>query len=209
MSTFLEAILSPVNLVLSILLLACFGYWLMVCFGALDIDTFDLDMDTDLDIDADGGEHMLSSISLLRFFNLGEVPLMVLMSIFIFILWAAGVGSYRYVGEWGVLLQLLLLIPIILAAGLLTKAVTTPLKKIFRDLERSESSGQIDFIGKRCFVVSLTIDNQHGQVEVATQGSPIKLNALLEGSDHALNKGSEVVIVSQDSDSGVYRVRGF
>ncbi|MBX2852991.1 MAG: DUF1449 family protein [Phycisphaeraceae bacterium] len=209
MSEFIEAILSPANLVLTIMLLCCILYWLTVCLGALDIDTFDFDFDADTDVDIDAGSGGMSSISLMRFFNLGEVPLTVLASIFILILWVVGVGSYRYVGDWGILLQLLVLIPMIIGAALLTKAVSTPLKRIFRDLERSESSGEIDFIGKRCVVVSGTLDDKHGQVEVSTQGSPIKLNALLEGADHPLPKGAEVVIVSQDPDSGVYRVRGF
>ncbi|MFK7789016.1 MAG: hypothetical protein AB8C95_05895 [Phycisphaeraceae bacterium] len=209
MSEFIAAILSPVNLVLSVMLLCCVFYWLTVCLGALDIDTFDFDFDTDTDVDIDAGSGGMSSISLMRFFNLGQVPLTVLASIFVLILWVVGVGSYRYIGDWGILLQLLILVPMLIGAALLTKALTNPLKRVFRDLERSESSGEIDFIGKRCFVVSGTLDNKHGQVEVATEGAPIKLNALLEGSDHPLLKGAEVVIVSQDPESGVYRVRGF
>jgi hypothetical protein len=209
MSEFIEAILSPANLVLSIMLLCCMLYWVIVCLGALDIDAFDFDFDADADVDLDAGSGGMWSVSLMRFFNLGEVPLTVLASIFILILWVVGVGSYRYVGDWGILLQLLILIPMIIGAALLTKALSTPLKRVFRDLERSESRGEYDFIGKRCYVVSGTLDNKHGQVEVATQGSPIKLNALLEGSDHPLPKGAEVVIVSHDSESGVYRVRSF
>ena len=211
MSEILEAILSPVNLVLSILLLACIGYWAMVCLGALDIDVFDfdLDADTDVDLDIEPGTGGMSSISLMRFFNLGEVPLTVLLSIFVFILWAIGVSTHRYIGEWGILLQLLVLVPMLIGAALLTKALSAPLKRLFRDLERSESSGEINFIGMRCVVSSLTIDQNHGQIEVTTKGSPIKLNALLEGADRPLNKGAEVVIVSQDPDSGIYRVRGF
>jgi membrane protein implicated in regulation of membrane protease activity len=211
MSEFIDAILSPVNLVLSLLLLACLVYWVMVFLGALDIDLFDadVDVDADADLDLDAADHGLSTISLMRFFNLGQVPLTVLASLFVLILWVIGVGTHRYVGDWSILLQLLALVPMFVVAALLTKVVSTPLKKLFRELERAESSGEIDFIGKRCTVSSWTIDQNHGQVEVVTTGSPIKLNALLEGADHPLQKGAEVVIVSQDPDSGVYRVRGF
>ena len=209
MTEFIEAILSPVNLVLSIFLLGCFGYWLLICLGALDIDAFDFDFDIDAEVDVDAGSGGASSLSLIRFFNLGEVPLTVLASLFVLILWVVGITTHRYIGDWSILLQLLVLIPMVIGAALLTKVLSTPLKRLFRDLEQSESSGNIDFIGMRCTVASLTIDGQHGQVEVTTQGSPIKLNALLEGSDHPLQKGAEVVIVSEDSERGVYRVRGF
>ena len=102
MSEFIDAILSPVNLVLSIFLLGCFGYWAMVCLGALDIDVFDFDFDADGEVDVEPGG--TSSLSLIRFFNLGEVPLTVLASIFVLILWVVGVGTHRYIGDWSILL---------------------------------------------------------------------------------------------------------
>ncbi len=218
MSIFIDAILSPVNLVLSLLLLGCLAYWAMVCFGALDIDSLDIDLDLDLDADIDadvdldvpdaGGSAIIGS-SLMRFLNIGDVPLMVLASVFVFILWAAGVLTHRYVGEWSVLLQLALMVPMVIGAALLTKIATAPLKSVFNSLEASEHSGEIDFIGKRCHVASGTLDDKHGQIEVKTDGSPIKLNAHLEAGAKPLTKGAEVVIVSYNPEAGVYRVRGF
>lgn len=210
MSEFIDAILNPVNLVLTILLGACLLYWLMVCLGALDIDALDIDFDLDPDIDTDvdtGGA--LAGTSLARFLNIGDVPLMILLSVFLFILWAVGVLTHRYIGDWSALLQLLMLVPMLIGAALLTKIVTTPLKKILKSLDNSEHSGEIDFIGKRCTVCSGSLDSRSGQVEVTTQGSPIKLNAQLEGGDAPLTRGAEVVIVSYNPESGVYRVRGF
>lgn len=220
MSEFIDAILNPVNLVLTVMLGLCFAYWLMVCFGAVDIDAFDVDFDVDVDADVDvdvdvdadvdaAGAHAFPAMSLLKFFNLGEVPLMVLLSVFIFLLWAVGIVSHRYIGDWSVLMQLLILIPMILASLLLTKLATAPLKSIFASLEASQHTGEFNFIGQRCTVASMTLDANHGQVEVNTEGAPIKLNAHLEASDTPLNKGAEVVIVSHDPETGVYRVRGF
>lgn len=215
MTEFIQSCIeSPVNLVLSIALALCFLYWVMVCLGAIDMDAFDVDFDVDaeadvdLDVDVHGG-HALPAMSMLKFFNLGEVPLMVLLSVFVFVLWAVGVFSYRFIGDWSLVLQLLTLVPMILFAMLTTKFATAPLKSIFKSLEDSESAGEFDFIGQRCSVVSMTIDANHGQIEISTDGNPIKLNAQLEGSEHPLQKGAEVVIVSHDPENGVYRVRAF
>ena len=211
MSEFIDAILNPINLVLTILLGMFVLYWVSVCLGAIDMDALDVDLDVDLDADADldGSHHAIPGSGFLRFFNLGEVPLMVLLSVFVLVLWAVGVASHRYIGGWSVLMQLLVLLPMILAAALLTKLATAPLKKVFRELEASQHTGEIDFIGMRCTVASLSLDQRHGQVEVQTDGSPIKLSAYLESEHAALQRGDEAVIVSHDKERGVYRVRGF
>jgi hypothetical protein len=214
----LQACLSPVNLVLSVMLALVVVYWVLVILGALGIDTFDLDLDTegdadvslDKNVDASGGGWLAGGVGMLRFFNVGEVPLMFLLSIAILAMWAIGVLLHPLVGQWAVVLQLAMLVPIALAGLLIAKVVTTPLKVLFRKIEeRSEQEQHIELVGRRCRVLSGTVNATRGQVEVETQGAPLLLNARTTSNDHELKRGDEAVILSHDESKRVYYVRGF
>lgn len=212
MSQFIEACTqSPVNLALSIALGFVMLYWLVVILGAVGMDSLDFDLDFDADADAQGG--MLGAglgFSVLKFFHVGTVPLLVLLSIFVLMLWAIGVVSYGWIGNWGILLQLVMLIPFAIGAVLITKALTLPLKLIFEKIQAQEEAEQhVQLIGTRCVVVSLTADRKHGQVEVATEGAPLRLNVVTGDHDTVLNKGDEAVLISQDADTRVFTIRGF
>lgn len=214
MSQFIEACTqSPVNLALTIALGFVMLYWLVVILGAVGIDSLDFDFDFDADVDGSGNGGIMGAglgFSVLRFFHVGTVPLLVLMSVFLLTLWAVGVVSYRWIGNWGMVLQLLMLIPFGIGALLLTKLLTLPLQVLFEKIHAQEKAEQhVVLIGKRCNVVSLTADHKHGQVEVETAGSPLRLTVVTHQPDIVLNKGDEAVLVSQDASTGVYTVRGF
>lgn len=208
MSEFIAAILSPVNLFLTVLLAGCALYWGLVIIGGLTPDAFDVDLDTDVDADADvaGGPGMLG---LAKFFNVGEVPLMILLSIFIGILWFAGIALHPYIGGWSFIFQVLMLIPMGLVALLLTKVATQPLVKVFRQLRAEENAAALDLLGERCVIVSGTANHRHGQAEYSTNGSPLKLNVKTASRQQTLSRGDEAVIVADRDEKGVYTVRGF
>ena len=206
---------SPVNLALSVLLGLILLYWVIVCLGAVGIDSldfdFDMDGEPDFDLDANGSLlHAGMSTSVMRFFHIGTVPLLVLLSVFVLAMWALGVISYRWIGHWSVLLQLAMLVPFALGALVLTKVLTLPLAALFKKMREQEDAEQhVDLIGRRCRVVSLTADHRHGQVEVATEGAPLRLNVTTADESIVLNKGDEAVLITQDKARGVYHVRGF
>lgn len=208
MSEFFAAILSPVNLFLTVMLCGCLFYWVMVIVGGLSPDSIDVDLETDVDADADvsGGPGMLG---LAKFFNVGEVPLMILVSIFVGILWFAGVALHPFIGGWAVVLQFLMLIPMALVALFLTKIVTQPLVRVFRQLRAEENAAGLELLGERCVIVSGTADDRHGQAEYATNGSPLKLNVKTASAGQTLSRGDEAVIVADRDEKGVYTVRGF
>jgi len=214
MSEFIDAILSPVNLVLTVFLVCIAAYWLLVIFGTLAPDALDIDLDFDGQGDLDGsveppvaGGGGLSNA--LRFFNIGEVPLMVLLTIFIAALWFVGIATHPWVGGWSIVFQLLSLVPMIAVALLTTKLLTQPFKGFFSKLKESELDGQIEVVGQRCRVISATIDHRFGQVEVQTGGAPLKLNAKTAGPGEELKRGDEVVVVADRDTKGLYTVRGF
>lgn len=210
MSQFFDAILSPVNLVLTIMLVLCLAYWLLVALGSIALDTLDIDLDADLDTAGDGGFSGGSiALGVGKFLNVGEVPLMILLSIYLLVLWLVGMFVHPWVGGWGVIVQVLALVPMGIVAALVTKLLTQPLASVFRKLrEAEEAERHLNLVGMRGRVISGEVNERYGQIEVETQGNPVKLNARIAAGEADLAKGSEVVIVAQQDDN-TYLVRGF
>ena len=207
---------SPVNLTLSVLLALTMTYWLVVLVGAVGLDSldFDLDLDTDVDLDIDASSSGFlatgATASVLKFFHIGTVPILVLWSVFLLSLWALGVVSWPLVGSWGVLLQLAAVAPLAIGGLLLTKVLTLPLKSVFDRIERdTEAENNVQLLGRRCTIVSLTADARFGQAEIATSGSPLKLHVRTRDADTVLNKGEEAVLVGEDKGARIYYVQRF
>lgn len=211
MTEFIHAIMSPVNFALTVLLCCLVLYWLVVMIGMADMDflDFDVDVDTDADIDADisSGGHGIGS--LLKFLNVGEVPLMILLSVFVMFLWLIGVLTKMVFGDWSMLVNLAALVPTIFLGLLLTKILTHPLRRLFEQLERDANAGKVDVVGQRCRVVSASVDQGHGQAEIATGGSPLRINVKVSAESASLVRGDEAVVVTDRDEKGVYTVRGF
>ena len=233
---FLQACVSPVNLVLSVLLGLCLLYWILVVFGFLATETFDLDADLDADVDADadldletdvdadadvdmdtdaevaghGGGIGGAGLAVLRFMNVGDAPLMVVLTVLVLVMWIISVSAYEWIGGWSLLLQFAMLVPVFLVAAALTKLLTQPVKHIFRRMREEERAQQhLDLLGKMCRVVSNEATESYGQAEFATDGAPLLLNVRLSEGAAALNRGDEAVIVSHDRNRNVYIIRAF
>ncbi|MFI4860417.1 MAG: hypothetical protein ACIAXF_07025 [Phycisphaerales bacterium JB063] len=212
MTEFLHAIMSPVNFALTVLMCCLVLYWLVVMIGMADLDflDFDVDVDTDVDVDADvasGGGH--GFMTLLKFFNVGEVPLMILLSVFVMMLWLVGVLTKMWFGDWSLPVTLLALIPMVVGCLLLTKLMTHPLRRLFEQLERDANAGKVDVMGQRCKVVSAVVDERHGQAEIETGGSPLRISVKVPAGGAPLERGDEIVVVADRDEKGVYTVRGF
>ncbi|XAM01426.1 DUF1449 family protein [Phycisphaeraceae bacterium D3-23] len=212
MAEFIQAIMTPMNFALTVLMCCLVLYWLVVMIGMVDLDflDFDLDVDTDADVDADvgsGGGHGLASF--LKFLNVGEVPLMILLSVFVALLWLIGVLTKMWFGDWSMLVNILAFIPMVILGLLLTKILTHPLRRLFEQLERDANAGKVDVMGQRCTIVSATVDDRHGQAEIVTGGSPLRISVKLPAGSEPLERGDEIVVVTERDEKGVYTVRGF
>lgn len=205
MNEFIDAISSPVNFGLTILLGCFVFYWAVVMIGIADIDAFDLDVD--VDADAGGVQFM----SFLKFLNVGEVPLMILLTVFSLVLWLVGVLSYMLIGSafFSVPMQLLSLLPMGILAVLLTKLLTQPLRKLFSQLDQDASAGAVEVVGMRCRVISSTVTERMGQVEIETDAAPVRLNVRTSAGAAVLKRGDEAVVVADRDENGLYIVRGF
>jgi len=216
MQELIQAIQSPVNFALTVLLACFLMYWLVVVFGVIGLDALDFDFDIDADVDADvdvdldiGSAGSLGFLDVLRFFNVGEVPLMLLLSLFTLIMWVIGMLAHPWAGGGSVLVQILMLVPMGIAALFVTKFVSYPLKRVFARMKEDERAGQVELIGQRCRISSAAVDHVKGQAEFETAGAPLKLNVKTAEEGQTLSRGDEAVIVTDRDERGVYTVRGF
>ncbi|MEZ6099444.1 MAG: DUF1449 family protein [Pirellulaceae bacterium] len=159
---------------------------------------------------ADGGEHAFGSyvVSFLRFFNVAEVPLMIWATALISTMWAVSIlGNYYLNPGLGTGLALLLIVPNVVVALIVTKVVTTPLGYVFRKARQGvELPARI--VGKTCTITSSTVTTAFGQGQMARVGAPLTLNVRArEGTE--LCKGDQALVVEHDEEKNIYWVVPF
>ncbi len=164
MTEFLQPYISGPMLVPSIVLgLVCL-YWLFVILGAFDLELFDFDLDLD---GGDGSAFDVGLVSL-KFLNLGDVPLMIWVSVFGLAFWilTALVVENPNVGlnarPWIIVLGCAFL------AVVVTKFLTNPLRGRFTVKEPNTVA---EMMGREC-TISADTDQNHGQATVQTKAAP-------------------------------------
>lgn len=221
--SFLEFSFALVNLPYTLLVCVVLLYWISVIIGALDIDLFhfdldvnadmemdlDADLDTDMDAGADGDAqvHGDSLRSVLLFFNLGDVPVMIMVSVLCFFMWNISMLFTYYTGNQSLLMALAVFIPNFLGSLFIAKFVTHPFRILFRALGRDTEQAQ-DLMGKSCIVTTSQVDAAFGQAKIETEGAPLLLNARTEDGE-ILKKGEEALVVSYDPKKSIAIIKKF
>lgn len=235
MGEFLSALFAPVNLLYTGLFILMLLYWASVIIGALDMDSLDvhahMDTDMDADMDADVHAHMDADVDgdvdadvhaetdaqghlghsggvvygMLRFFNVGEIPLMIMLSFTILFMWAGAVLVHHYLGIHSLLVALALFVPYFISALLVAKVVTTPLKALFKSLKKQTEQHE-ELLGRDCVVTTSEVNGEFGQAEVKTRGSPLLLNVRTEHGQ-VLVRGDEAIITHHLPSKGIYIVQ--
>lgn len=211
-----ELTISPGVLPFSILLIPVACYWLLCLVGIADMDMFDVDFDADgnssIEMDGDGslddggdttdGSHGGGFLhGIMNFFNATDVPVMLVLSLLIVLLW-----MFAMLGN----LTMPLLGPSLVALGALvlallgTKLLTAPLRPIFHKLNEEEAD---PVIGKVARVRTSTIDEKGGQITLEHRGTTNYLNACIAPGSSEIVKNREVIIYGYDEDSGLYLVK--
>ena len=216
LSDLLKACFTAINMPYTLLLGVVFLYWISVIAGALDISVLDfdadLDGDADLDLDADvDGAGDLGDVgdggirAVLRYFNVGEVPLTIIISFFALSLWAIGILSNWYLHRnSSVLLGLALMVPNVLVSLHVAKFCSIPFRALFKALDKGSGEQNEDLIGRRCTVTTSTATPTFGQVEVKTKGAPLLLSVRSDGE--TLPRGTSAVIMEFDKPAGLYTI---
>lgn len=214
MKELIEISFSPVNAFFTIMSIIMVIYWLLVIIAGIDPDLFsvdfdsaDIDVDTDLDIDADGDADGNGFIKILEYFNFDELPLMFIITIIFFSMWLVGVNITYYLGIESTLLGFLLIIPNFILSLFVVKLFSKPLGYLYKQVNHN-GEPEIDFLGRRCRVVSSVSHDKTGQIELTVNGDPIKIYAR-SNTQEKLATGQQAVIVGESEDKKYYLVEKF
>jgi hypothetical protein len=218
-----ELSFTPVNAFLTIMCIVVLLYWLLVIFAGLDPDFFSIDLNSEPVFDADlntldvenpadrasqeSGEGNGFFQDILKFFHFDELPLMFIMSLVFFTMWILSVNITYYFGISSPVIGVLLYIPYFIASLFVVKLFSKPLIYLYKYINHKGEEA-IDFLGRRCVVVSRVEKEKIGTVELMVKGDPIKIYA--KSNNHeVLTAGTEAVIVNESKDKKYYYIEKF
>ncbi len=213
----LAACVQPFNVPFTFLMVITLLYWLSVILGAVDIDALNIDMDADIDADVDvdvdadvdadagGGESPGAVTSALRFMNAGEVPLVIILSLFFFSMWVIAILSNHYLNRSdSVLLAAALAVPNVVLSVFVAKYVGSPFRWIFGRLDRSTERHE-EILLNVCRVITSQVSSEIGQAEITTDGASLKINVRTQDGQ-VLKKGDEAMVTNFDKVKNVYTI---
>lgn len=205
---FFNEITSAANLVPTILVGLVLLYWIMIIVGFIGMDAIDLDVDADVGLDGDmdfevGGPGVFASMT--HFLHMQDVPVVIVGSFFIIFWWIITVSVNHVINpDQGVLVSVAILLPCLVTSLLLTKLAVMPFAKGLKNYDEFEDA-RTRLIGSITTVTTSEVTSQSGQVELATDGPEITMNArTLAGVK--LNKGDCAKIIAYDQNTDIYTV---
>jgi hypothetical protein len=202
--SFLQVCFTGACLPATVLLLLVMLYWLLAIVAGLDLDFFDFDLDVDGTADVESTLGL--GFVVLRFFNIGRMPLIIWLSIFALTYWLASMLFDRLLDDPIHREELLYAfqfgirdLAISLAA---TKLFTHPLRDKFEPVEPNPPE---ELIGKQCVITTVEATEAFGQAQVKAEGAPLLLHVRTQ--EAVLAKGDMAVIVGFDSKKNTYFVK--
>ena len=207
------------NLPITILLVMVVLYWALAIFGLASSDALDLDLhavDADIDLDAqtdmgptveahhgDGG----MGLAVLKFLNFGQVPGMLVITVFVVLLWLGMViGNFAFNADGLVLVAVIVFLPVLLVSALLTKVLTLPMVPLFKSLNE-EGDTHESIVGSECRVRSGNVTDESGQAEVDREGASFLINVRIAPGREPLVKGDTALVVDQDMAADAYLIK--
>lgn len=153
--------------------------------------------------DVGHGHGMSAWHGILLFFNVGKVPLTLLISLLAMSMWMVSMMANHYLNPpmtaW---IAMPLLVPNVIVSLFVTKFFSLPMKKIFAALDKDYNASP-DVIGRLCVVTTTTVSDRLGQASIQSKGAPILMNVIAEDGQ-VLTRGQEAVVIRLDQQRGVY-----
>ncbi|MCA6068634.1 hypothetical protein JI747_015745 [Chryseobacterium sp. RG1] len=204
---FLNVAFSPVNTVLSVLLILSALYWVFTIVTGLDIDV-GIDADVDVDFDApDGHVHIPEDpsawVQFLKFLNLDIVPMTYFLTLTLLFTWLGSVYLTMFIPlpTW---LGIVIILPLLIGSILLTKIILKPLNPFFKEINHKGERPH-DFLGREGRMKSSINGTKTGILEVFIGSDPMTL--MVKSKDgEMIEHGDRVVIVDEDPDKRIYYV---
>ncbi len=209
-----EAAFEITNIIPTTLLILILIYWITVIIGVFNVDSFDIDADADVDMDADtdidvnAGESILWLNSALSFFNLGKIPLMIILSFFAITLWVISILANYYLNNNSVLLSLIYLIPNMFISAFVTKFLTTPFVKVFAKIDGDVQNNK-SLTGKICTITLNATHDKFGQAQILIEGSSFIINVLSTETDIELHKGETCLVIDYIPERKIYLIEPY
>ena len=187
---------TPANILYTVLMMFILVYWLFVIIGALDMGAVDFDVDVDADVDMDAAmdvEGGSSFANALHFLNFGQLPFMVIMTVWVVSMWVMGILSNFHYGHGSLTFAAIWFLPILCTGLVITKLLTTPLIPIFKNLDTYAKP--IEYIGQTGIVTLPASVEKFGQAEVMVENN----NALIsiKANRGEVQRGEEVMIIEE------------
>ncbi|EMR02067.1 OB-fold-containig protein [Cesiribacter andamanensis] len=199
--------LAGANVIPTLLLIAMMLYWSIVLIGAIDLDFLDLDLDTDSSPDGhpEGSLEWLNR--LLRFFNLGRVPLMIFLSFLILPLWLFCILVNDMLGIHSLLPGLITLGVGFWLCMFIAKVLTMPFVALFEKMEEEQN---FSAIGKICTLQSTVSEGRIGQavIEQRGKGAPMMLTVCSRPGT-LVNSGETALVLEYQADRRCYLVEPY
>ncbi len=226
MKELFEASFSAINIIPTVLLVLSLIYWLIVIFGIFDLDTVDLDveadvdidvdveadidLDADADLDADSEISVSGSVlwlnSVLSFFNIGRVPVMIVVSFFSLSLWIISVMLNHWLSNTSFLISFILLIPNMVASLFVAKIITIPFVKVFKKANEIQNNTGLE--GKICKVTIPASHDRMGQALIRINGDTFNVNIKTQ-PDVSLQVGEQALVIEYQKDNKIYIVEPY
>lgn len=204
MKELFEVSFSVVNIIPTFLLVFVLLYWLVVFMGFVD-PSADLHAEKDMDLSSNSAAGGLNSV--LAFFNLGQVPLMLFISLLALPMWFISVMFNYYTGNTFLSVSLIALLPNLLVSLFIAKFLTAPFVKIFSTFEGdTEKKGKV--IGKVCTVLLPVSHDKIGQGMIKDKDNTLMLNiSTQEGT--SLEKGKSALVIQYLKNKKTYLVEPY
>lgn len=200
---------------LTILLIPVALYWIMNVIGVIDLDFFSINLDpggdaADAGLGDDAAHHGILGVTfqgMLRVVNATKVPLMVVLSILIILLWGfAMLGNHYFNPNGSGFLGGLVSIAALVLSIPASRLVTMPLIPLFEAL-RGDVDSHLPVIGRPGIVRTAEVTETSGQAEVEDLGTPLLLNVRVGPGQPVVPRGTKIIICRHEPQSGTYLVR--
>lgn len=203
MSELINNAFTGVNIIPTILLILVLIYWLTVILGIIDIDFFDFDIDFDI---ADGTDGLDGLQGILAYFNLKEIPLMIILSILSLVFWILSMLLYLLPIKAGGLINGLLLILTLIISAFITKLISLPLKGLFKNMYYKGKEDEEKVIGHLVSLCCNLEKGRLGQAEVKQDGASILINVKCEFTEDKFEKNEEAFVTKKDDEKNIYYI---
>jgi hypothetical protein len=189
------------NLPVTVFLLIIILYWIVNLVGVFDLDMLHADAEVGHDVDTDGHGHdsWFGNI-----FDFGDVPVAIVISFFSLFFWMGTIICNYYLGNSSLVLALVIYIPNIILAFVITRAISIPLSRLYKLLNAHTEEESIgDFTGSVCVVIIEAGHTSMGQGEINRKGDVFRVN-IKTYPDKNLSKGQSALLIEYHQEKGYY-----